>query len=138
MVNCTLLVHGGTQLPGSNSSGDNPVFSCPFRTTRNLHSHLHEAPMTKKHFQVTGYGIVSMSTTQGCTKTDFLLHCCYIRFRLFACSQNGTGDANDLWVVEVCGGRRGDLVKVLRSKVRFLHRATGCVLYSSGKTLPKW
>uniref|UniRef100_A0A3Q3W0E8 Protein O-mannosyl-transferase 2 n=1 Tax=Mola mola TaxID=94237 RepID=A0A3Q3W0E8_MOLML len=77
-------------------------------TSRNLHSHLHEAPMTKKHFQVTGYGI------------------------------NGTGDANDLWRVEVCGGRRGDLLKVLRSKVRFLHRATGCVLYSSGKTLPKW
>uniref|UniRef100_A0A665W3Y6 Protein O-mannosyl-transferase 2 n=1 Tax=Echeneis naucrates TaxID=173247 RepID=A0A665W3Y6_ECHNA len=77
-------------------------------TTRNLHSHLHEAPLTKKHFQVTGYG------------------------------NNGTGDANDLWQVEVCGGQKGDLVKVLRSKVRFLHRATGCVLYSSGKTLPKW
>lgn len=29
------------------------------RTTRNLHSHLHEAPMTKKHLQVTGYGLVS-------------------------------------------------------------------------------
>ncbi|XP_056152188.1 protein O-mannosyl-transferase 2 [Lampris incognitus] len=77
-------------------------------TTRNLHSHLHEAPLTKKHFQVTGYGI------------------------------NGTGDSNDLWQVEVCGGHKGDPVKVLRSKVRFLHRATGCVLYSSGKTLPKW
>ncbi|XP_061105285.1 protein O-mannosyl-transferase 2 [Conger conger] len=77
-------------------------------TTRNLHSHLHEAPLTKKHFQVTGYGI------------------------------NGTGDPNDLWQVEVCGGRKGDLIKVLRSKVRFLHRATGCVLFSSGKTLPKW
>uniref|UniRef100_A0A3Q1H5A0 Protein O-mannosyl-transferase 2 n=1 Tax=Anabas testudineus TaxID=64144 RepID=A0A3Q1H5A0_ANATE len=77
-------------------------------TSRNLHSHLHEAPLTKKHFQVTGYGI------------------------------NGTGDTNDLWQVEVCGGRKGDLVKVLRSKVRFHHRATGCVLYSSGKTLPKW
>ncbi|KAM9707683.1 protein O-mannosyl-transferase 2 [Menidia menidia] len=77
-------------------------------TTRNLHSHLHEAPLTKKHLQVTGYGT------------------------------NRTGDANDLWQVEVCGGRKGDLVKVLRSKVRFLHRATGCVLYSSGKTLPKW
>ncbi|XP_062253839.1 protein O-mannosyl-transferase 2-like [Platichthys flesus] len=77
-------------------------------TTRNLHSHLHEAPLTKKHFQVTGYGT------------------------------NATGDANDLWQVEVCGGRKGDLVKVLRSKVRFRHRATGCVLFSSGKTLPKW
>lgn len=30
-----------------------------FRTTRNLHSHLHEGPVTKKHFQVTGYGTVS-------------------------------------------------------------------------------
>ncbi|XP_022528270.2 protein O-mannosyl-transferase 2 isoform X3 [Astyanax mexicanus] len=77
-------------------------------TTRNLHSHLHEAPLTKKHLQVTGYGI------------------------------NGTGDLNDLWQVEVCGGKKGDPVKVLRSKVRFLHRSTGCVLFSSGKTLPKW
>lgn len=77
-------------------------------TTRNLHSHYHEAPLTKKHQQVTGYGI------------------------------NGTGDLNDLWQVEVCGGKKGDPVKVLRSKVRFLHRSTGCVLYSSGKTLPKW
>uniref|UniRef100_A0A3B4B519 Protein O-mannosyl-transferase 2 n=1 Tax=Periophthalmus magnuspinnatus TaxID=409849 RepID=A0A3B4B519_9GOBI len=77
-------------------------------TTRSLHSHLHEAPLTKKHFQVTGYGI------------------------------NGTGDSNDLWQIQVSGGRRGDLVKVLRSKIRLFHRATGCVLYSSGKTLPKW
>lgn len=52
--------------------------------------------------------------------------------------QNGSGDMNDLWQVEVCGGKKGDLVKVLRSKVRFLHRSTGCVLGSSGKTLPKW
>ncbi|KAJ8341545.1 hypothetical protein SKAU_G00338360 [Synaphobranchus kaupii] len=77
-------------------------------TTRNLHSHRHEAPITKKHFQVTGYGL------------------------------NGTGDTNDLWQVEVSGGRKGDPIKVLRSKVRFLHLSTGCVLYSSGKTLPKW
>uniref|UniRef100_A0AAY4BHR6 Protein O-mannosyl-transferase 2 n=1 Tax=Denticeps clupeoides TaxID=299321 RepID=A0AAY4BHR6_9TELE len=77
-------------------------------TTRNLHSHFHEAPLTKKHFQVTGYGI------------------------------NGTGDPNDLWQVEVCGGRKGDLVKVLRSKIRFLHLSSHCVLHSSGKTLPKW
>uniref|UniRef100_A0A8C2E9S8 Protein O-mannosyl-transferase 2 n=1 Tax=Cyprinus carpio TaxID=7962 RepID=A0A8C2E9S8_CYPCA len=77
-------------------------------TTRNLHSHFHEAPLTKKHLQVTGYGI------------------------------NGSGDVNDLWQVEVCGGKKGDPVKVLRSKVRFLHRSTSCVLCSSGKTLPKW
>lgn len=32
------------------------------RTGRNLHSHVHVAPMTKKHFQVTGYGTVSTFT----------------------------------------------------------------------------
>ncbi|XP_077477713.1 protein O-mannosyl-transferase 2 [Stigmatopora argus] len=77
-------------------------------TSRNLHSHLHAAPLTGKHYQVTGYGT------------------------------NYTGDINDLWRVEVCGGQKGDPVKVLRSKVRFLHKALGCVLFSSGKTLPKW
>ncbi|XP_072350600.1 protein O-mannosyl-transferase 2 isoform X3 [Scyliorhinus torazame] len=77
-------------------------------TSRNIHSHQHEAPLTKKHFQVTGYGI------------------------------NGTGDSNDFWRIEVVGGQNGDLIKVLRSKVRLIHAATGCVLCSSGKTLPKW
>ncbi|XP_005986590.1 protein O-mannosyl-transferase 2 [Latimeria chalumnae] len=77
-------------------------------TSRNLHSHPHEAPLTKKHFQVTGYGL------------------------------NGTGDPNDYWRIEVIGGKTGDLVKVLRSKIRLVHLATGCYLYSSGKTLPKW
>ncbi|XP_078090716.1 protein O-mannosyl-transferase 2 isoform X2 [Mustelus asterias] len=77
-------------------------------TSRNMHSHQHEAPLTKKHFQVTGYGI------------------------------NGTGDSNDFWRIEVVGGQNGDLIKVLRNKIRLIHVATGCVLYSSGKSLPKW
>ncbi|XP_059818943.1 protein O-mannosyl-transferase 2 isoform X3 [Hypanus sabinus] len=77
-------------------------------TSRNMHSHQHEAPLTKKHFQVTGYGI------------------------------NGTGDSNDFWRIEVIGGLNGDLIKVLRSKIRLIHVATGCILYSSGKSLPKW
>ncbi|XP_042201433.1 protein O-mannosyl-transferase 2 [Callorhinchus milii] len=77
-------------------------------TSRNIHSHQHEAPLTKKHQQVTGYGM------------------------------NGTGDSNDFWRIEVVGGQNGDLIKVLRSKIRLTHLATGCVLYSSGKTLPKW
>ncbi|XP_074959702.1 protein O-mannosyl-transferase 2 isoform X2 [Phalacrocorax aristotelis] len=77
-------------------------------TCRNLHSHQHEAPLTRKHFQVTGYGI------------------------------NGTGDSNDFWRIEVVGGKAGKLIKVLRSQVRLTHVATGCILGSSGKTLPKW
>ncbi|XP_063079994.1 protein O-mannosyl-transferase 2-like [Engraulis encrasicolus] len=77
-------------------------------TTRNLHSHVMEAPLTRKHQQVTGYGA------------------------------NGIGDDNDFWVVEVYGGQKGDLVKTIRSKIRFVHKNTGCVLFSSGEQLPKW
>ncbi|KAM3919941.1 protein O-mannosyl-transferase 2 isoform 2-T2 [Leptodactylus fuscus] len=75
-------------------------------TGRNLHSHQREAPLTKKHLQVTAYGT------------------------------NGTGDNNDLWRIEVIGSK--NKVKVLRSQIRLLHLSTGCILGSSGKTLPKW
>ncbi|KAM4014562.1 protein O-mannosyl-transferase 2 isoform 2-T2 [Anomaloglossus baeobatrachus] len=75
-------------------------------TGRNLHSHQREAPLTKKHLQVTAYGT------------------------------NGTGDSNDFWRIEVTGGK--SKVKVLRSQIRLRHLSTGCVLGSSGKTLPKW
>uniref|UniRef100_A0A8D2LNT6 Protein O-mannosyl-transferase 2 n=1 Tax=Varanus komodoensis TaxID=61221 RepID=A0A8D2LNT6_VARKO len=77
-------------------------------TSRNLHSHQHEAPLTRKHLQVTGYGI------------------------------NGTGDSNDFWRIEVVGRKAGKRIKVLRSQIRLIHLATGCILGSTGKTLPKW
>ncbi|XP_053330944.1 protein O-mannosyl-transferase 2 isoform X2 [Spea bombifrons] len=75
-------------------------------TRRNLHSHQREAPLTKKHLQVTAYGT------------------------------EGSGDSNDYWKIEVLGG--GSRVRVLRSHVRLQHVATGCVLGSTGKALPKW
>ncbi|XP_072284506.1 protein O-mannosyl-transferase 2 [Pyxicephalus adspersus] len=75
-------------------------------TGRNLHSHQREAPLTKKHLQVTAYGT------------------------------NGIGDTNDFWRIEVSGGQSP--VKVLRSQIRLLHLSSGCILGSSGKTLPKW
>ncbi|XP_077123620.1 protein O-mannosyl-transferase 2 isoform X3 [Ranitomeya variabilis] len=50
--------------------------------------------------------------------------------------QNGSGDTNDFWRIEVTGGK--NKVKVLRSQIRLLHLSTGCALGSSGKTLPKW
>ncbi|XP_055989391.1 protein O-mannosyl-transferase 2 isoform X1 [Sorex fumeus] len=77
-------------------------------TSRNLHSHRHEAPLTRKHYQVTGYGI------------------------------NGTGDSNDFWRIEVVNRKFGNRIKVLRSRIRFIHLVTGCVLSSSGKSLPRW
>lgn len=33
------------------------------QTKRNLHSHMEQAPVTKKHYQVTGYGEVSALNT---------------------------------------------------------------------------
>ncbi|CAH1263588.1 POMT2 [Branchiostoma lanceolatum] len=77
-------------------------------TRRNLHTHQEPAPITKRHFQVTGYG------------------------------QNGTGDINDIWKVEVVGGTEKSRIKTVRSKVRFIHYMTGCALHSHSKTLPKW
>ncbi|KAG8448978.1 hypothetical protein GDO86_015881 [Hymenochirus boettgeri] len=44
-------------------------------TGRNLHSHQREAPLTKKHLQVTAYGT------------------------------NGTGDSNDYWRIDVLGSK---------------------------------
>ncbi|XP_078034543.1 protein O-mannosyl-transferase 2 isoform X2 [Augochlora pura] len=77
-------------------------------THRNLHSHKEYAPLSKKHYQVTGYG------------------------------ENGTGDANDVWKVIIANGRDGDVIETVTSKLKFVHYLHHCVLTCSGKTLPKW
>ncbi len=77
-------------------------------TKRNLHSHPISAPLTKKHNQVTCYGV------------------------------NGTGDSNDLFRVEIDGGKTGDPVKALSTVFRLVHQNIGCALYSHQKQLPKW
>jgi len=77
-------------------------------TRRNVHAHSEKAPLSKKQFQVTGYG------------------------------ENGTGDANDVWRVEIEGGRDGDVVETLTSKIRLHHYFLKCVLTTSTKQLPKW
>jgi len=78
-------------------------------TRRNVHSHQEPAPLSKKQFQVTGYG------------------------------ENGTGDANDVWRVEVVGGAEGDKIETVTSKIKFHHYFLKCVLTCNGaKPLPKW
>ncbi|KAI8787689.1 protein O-mannosyl-transferase 2 isoform X1 [Biomphalaria glabrata] len=77
-------------------------------TRRNLHSHKELAPLSKHHFQVSCYG------------------------------QNGTGDANDIWIVDVEGASRGDKIQTVRSKIRFVHYHVRCLLHSHDKKLPKW
>ena len=52
--------------------------------------------------------------------------------------QNGTGDANDIWRIEVIGGKPGDFISVVSSRVRFFHQLQNCVLTGTGKQLPKW
>ncbi|KAK3092409.1 hypothetical protein FSP39_002461, partial [Pinctada imbricata] len=77
-------------------------------TRRNLHSHAEQAPLSKKHYQVSGYGT------------------------------NGTGDANDVWIVEVVGYPLGTPIQTARSKLKFIHYHVRCALYSHDKKLPKW
>ncbi|KAG9508710.1 Protein O-mannosyl-transferase 2, partial [Fragariocoptes setiger] len=84
-------------------------------TRRNLHSHREPAPVTKRHFQVTGYG------------------------------QNGTGDLNDVWRIVLSDSWRptvdADLVTriwTVKSKFRLIHVRTGCALHSHSRQLPKW
>ena len=57
---------------------------------------------------------------------------------LFFPEQNGVGDANDVWRVEVVGGTDGPSVKTVTSKIKLHHYFMRCVLTSSGKQLPKW
>ncbi|CAG2215159.1 POMT [Mytilus edulis] len=47
--------------------------------------------LTKRHYQVAGYGV------------------------------NGSGDANDVWILEVVGGSTGAVVQTVRSQVRLIH-----------------
>ncbi|XP_008555274.1 protein O-mannosyl-transferase 2 [Microplitis demolitor] len=77
-------------------------------TGRNLHSHKEIAPISKKHYQVTGYG------------------------------ENGTGDANDVWKILISNGKDGDVIQTVTSKLKFVHYLHHCVLTCSGRTLPKW
>jgi dolichyl-phosphate-mannose-protein mannosyltransferase len=79
-------------------------------TGRNLHSHKELAPITKRHFQVTCYG------------------------------ENGTGDANDVWLVQLLDTSEFDKseVRTVISKFRLVHYLTNCALHSHSKQLPKW
>ncbi|KAL9694071.1 hypothetical protein quinque_013356 [Culex quinquefasciatus] len=77
-------------------------------TGRNLHSHREQAPVTKKHMQVTCYG------------------------------ETGVGDSNDVWQVRILGGRDGDVVETVTSRLVLYHYIERCVLTTTTKQLPKW
>ncbi|KAL8589782.1 hypothetical protein ACOMHN_020785 [Nucella lapillus] len=77
-------------------------------TRRNLHSHKEPAPLSRRHYQVSGYGV------------------------------NGTGDANDVWLVEVANAPQGAPIQTVRSQIRLVHYYVRCALFSHDKKLPKW
>ncbi|KPJ10066.1 Protein O-mannosyl-transferase 2 [Papilio machaon] len=77
-------------------------------TGRNLHSHRERAPLSHKYLQVTGYG------------------------------EDGIGDANDVWKILISGGKDGEEIQTVRSKLMFVHYLQTCVLTTTGKQLPKW
>ena len=52
--------------------------------------------------------------------------------------ENGTGDANDVWRLEVVGGREAEVVNTVTSRLKFHHYFVKCVLTCSTKPLPKW
>lgn len=53
-------------------------------------------------------------------------------------SQNGTGDANDIFKVQILNGREGDPVQTVSSKFKLIHYFQHCSIAASGKQLPKW
>ena len=64
--------------------------------------------------------------------------CFEVSYLIFVLFQNGTGDANDVWRVEIVGGKDGDVVQTVTTKVKFHHYFMKCVISCSGKQLPKW
>ena len=76
-------------------------------TGRNLHSHNIPAIKYKKFYQVTGYG------------------------------DDGEGDDNDVWRIEIIDGKEGDVVRTMTSKIRLRHHFLNCLLTCVGHQLPK-
>lgn len=84
-------------------------------TKRNLHSHFEQAPITKRHYQVTCYG------------------------------ENGLGDANDIWRIHkenYLGVSQSpdddDRIYTVKTRFKLIHYLTNCALHGHSKQLPKW
>lgn len=83
-------------------------------TTRNLHSHLIPAPVTKLHHEVSCYGNATI------------------------------GDNHDYWKVEIVDdmkqGKKANVKRIhsLTTRLRFRHVALGCYLRAANTILPQW
>ena len=52
--------------------------------------------------------------------------------------QEGLGDTNDVWEVEIVGGKVGDLIRTVTTRIKLKHVNIGCYLHSHSTQLPKW
>jgi len=83
-------------------------------TTRNLHSHVIPAPVTKLNYEVSCYG------------------------------NSTIGDIHDHWVVEVVDdvrqgkGEHVNRIHSLTTRLRFRHHVLGCYLSAANAVLPQW
>ena len=71
-----------------------------------MHSHALPSIYDKKLFQVTGYG------------------------------DDGVGDENDVWILEISGGKTGDVVTPMTS-LTLRHKHLHCMLTDTAENLPK-
>lgn len=53
-------------------------------------------------------------------------------------SQEGVGDSNDVWQVDIVSGKEGDLIRTVTSRIKLKHVNIGCYLHSHSTQLPKW
>ena len=52
--------------------------------------------------------------------------------------QNGTGDFNDVFRVDIVGAQEKETLHTVRSVFRLVHVNMGCSIHSHNKQLPKW
>ncbi len=52
--------------------------------------------------------------------------------------QNGTGDSNDVFRLDIVGARGKESLKTVQSVFKLIHVNSGCALHSHSKQLPKW
>ncbi|OWZ17698.1 Stromal cell-derived factor 2 precursor [Phytophthora megakarya] len=82
------------------------------QTRRNLHSHMFKAPLSSQHLEVSAFGVAG----EGDRLDSWILECQENQ----QCSAEGQCEDDGLW-------KRGELV-------RFRHRSTSQVLYTSSKS----
>lgn len=52
--------------------------------------------------------------------------------------QNGEGDSNDFWRIEIEGGEERQILETMKHRFRLIHHNLGCALTLTKKQYPQW